>query len=586
MSHRPGSSLRRRGEPGATPTPLAAGFLLLTALVALTLLTRSWAYDQPPLLTPTPYPWFYLRDEEPPGADEQLATVVAVGDVMLGRGVADAARPFAEVTPWLRAADLALGNLECVVGAPDPAFLDEHRDEGAIKLHAPPVAINELRRAGFDVLGLANNHALDLGVAALNETASRLRKVGIDTMGFGPGPVAAFHPLFREVEGVRLALLAFNAVPYPADVHDARTGWTLADWDPDRAVQAVTDAQRQADAVLVSVHWGYEYQTRVDPAQRDIARVLLDAGADLVVGHHPHVAQAFEIHDDRCVAYSLGNFAFDQAQGRTPEGVALRAFFDGEGLRAVQALPVQAGLRPRLMTPEEGASLLARVAPPPRRVAFACDEEACHAVEIAGEALERARAAPSLFWRGAIDLTGDGIAEHVRRVEERVVIRQDGAAVWRSPPSWRVLDVALGDPNDDGRGEVLLAFWRPADEAPRLPGTSVPRAGRSNQPFIVGYRGGSYRTLWGGSAVGDPIQEVALGDVNGDGAQDLIVLEQREGERGRTVAVWRWHGWGFSLLWRSAPGRYRELALVDAGQSPVITVAVEPAWRSAGALLK
>ncbi len=575
MNHPSGDNSGRRGG-----FPLAACVLLLAVLANLVILTRSAAYDNLPLLKP--YPWFYLRDGKLPSADEQLAEVLAVGDVMLGRGVADEVRPLAEVAPWLRRADLALGNLECVMGAPDSAFLDEHRDKGAIKLYAPPVTINELRRAGFDVLGLANNHALDLGLEALNETASRLQEVGIDTVGFGPGPVAAFHPLFREVNGVRLALLAFNAVPYPADAHDARTGWALADWDPDRAAQTVTAARRQADAVLVSVHWGYEYQTDIDPAQQTIAHTLLDAGADLVIGHHPHVAQAFEIHDGRCVAYSLGNFVFDQGQDPTTEGLVVRALFDTAGLRAVQALPVRAGSRTRLMAPVEGASLLKRIAPPPRRVAFACSEKTCRPVELTAEATERAQKAQSLFWGGAIDLTGDGIEEQIRRVKKRIVIYRDGAEDWRSPPSWRVVDAALGDPNDDGRHEILLAFWRPADEAPRLPDRSPPDPTEvTSQPFIIGYRDGIYRTLWGGSAVDIPIREVALGDVSGDGKQELIVLEQHEDEEKRTVSTWSWHGWGFSLLWRSAPGRYRDLTLVDGGQSPVITVAVEPAWRLA-----
>jgi poly-gamma-glutamate synthesis protein (capsule biosynthesis protein) len=560
--------------------------LILAALVSLLLLDKfpPWGLSSTPSEEQIAehYPWLYLRDGEPLTEDEPVVEVIIVGDVMPGRRVSDEARPFAEVAPWLREADLALGNLECVVGQPDPAFPDEQSDESKITLHASPAAINKLRRAGFDVLGVANNHALDLGLEALNETVSRLRKVGIDAVGFGPGPVAAFHPLFREVDDVRLALLAFNAVPYPTDAHNARTGWTLADWDPDRAAQAIAAARKRADAVIVSVHWGYEYQTRVDPAQRDIARVLLEAGADLVAGHHPHVVQGTELIADpesfsddpsssqihapatvpsenangesalssldreQFVAYSLGNFLFDQQQGKTQEGLALRAFFDHQGLRAVQALPVRAGPRPRLLSSDEATALLDRAHPAPARVAFACDEESCHSV---GRAQERENQAESgLFWGGEIDLTGDGLPERVRRIGTQAVIYQDGAEVWRSPDTWRVVDLALGDPNDDGRHELLLAFWRPDDDG-------VPRS----QPFIVGYRGGVYRTVWGGSPVDNPIYEVALGDVDGDGREDLVVLEEQ------AVAVWRWHGWGFSLMWRSPPGRYQDLILSEEG---------------------
>jgi hypothetical protein len=96
----------------------------------------------------------------------------------------------------------------------------------------------------------------------------------------------------------------------------------------------------------------------------------------------------------------------------------------------------------------------------------------------------------------------------------------------------------------------------------------VPRS----QPFVVGYRRGAYRLLWAGSAVADPIREVELGDVDVDGVQEMVVLEERGDAQ--AVTVWRWHGWGFSLSWRSPPGRYRDLALIPqgAGQPPLITV--------------
>jgi hypothetical protein len=174
------------------------------------------------------------------------------------------------------------------------------------------------------------------------------------------------------------------------------------------------------------------------------------------------------------------------------------------------------------------------------------------------------------FWGGRIDLTGDGVPEHVRRVGESVVVYDGGAEVWRSPEAWRVVDAALGDPNDDGRGELLLALWKAGPdglETLSLEEEDIPRS----RPFIVGYRGGTYRTVWGGSAVDIPIREVELGDVTADGSQELIVLEGDEGQQ-TTISVWRWHGWGFSLMWRSGPGAYRDLLL---SEDRAISVAVD-----------
>jgi hypothetical protein len=489
--------------------------------------------------------------------------MIVVGDLMLGRSVADEPQPLAATAGWLQAADFTMGNLECTIAAGGMAR------PGPYRLRASPPAVAMLRDAGFDILGLANNHALDYGPEGLAETVSRLRDVGIDSAGVGPTSEAARQPLFREVAGIRLAILAFSAVPDPDDGPD-EDGWAPARWDGAAAVRAIAAARAQADAVLVSVHWGYEYELRPDPAQQNMAQAMLEAGADLVVGHHPHVVQGTEVDygdagnlpqvtGKQFVAYSLGNFVFDQEQGEARQGLALRAFFDKQGLRAVQALPVWAGRQPRLMSLEEAAPLLARVEPPLHRIGFACDGQACQPVE----AIQRPVSGP--FRTGAIDLTGDGVAEQVRLVGEQVVIYLDGAEVWRGLPEWQVADLALGDPNDDGRGELLLALWKRDAEG-------VPRS----HPFLIGYREGAYRVLWGGSAVVDPILEVELGDLDGNGVEELIVLEERGDTR--AVTVWRWHGWGFSLLWRSSSGRYKDLALVpgQAGSPPTISAGVEP----------
>lgn len=190
-------------------------------------------------------------------------------------------------------------------------------------------------------------------------------------------------------------------------------------------------------------------------------------------------------------------------------------------------------------------------------VCFTCTEVTCQpaAPATCGEPSgQRAGAASEArFTSGDIDLTGDGVPEGVGRDGTQVRIEQDGVEVWRTPPDWAVVDVALGDPNDDGRGELLLAFWREDNEG-------IPRS----HPFIIGYREGTYRTLWGGSAVRDPIHEVELGDLDGDDVQELVVLESY-GEDSRAVTVWRWHGWGFSLQWRSEPGAYSDLVLAYGG---------------------
>jgi poly-gamma-glutamate capsule biosynthesis protein CapA/YwtB (metallophosphatase superfamily) len=441
---------------------------------------------------------------------------------------------------------------------------------GPYRLRARPGAAEELRQAGFDLLGLANNHALDYGSAALAETISRLEQAGLATMGVGLEPASAASPVFRDIGGLRLAFVAFSTVPDP-EADTADRGCTPALSKLDGAVATVAAARAQADAVIVSVHWGYEYELAPDPSQRRAAQALLDAGADLVVGHHPHVVQGTEIRygqgndRDRFVAFSLGNLLFDQEQGESRQGLVLTALFDRYGLRAVQALPIRAGPHPQLVAVADAAATLARIQPPARRIGFACHassapggSEACRPVEVPQTP------GKGCFTFGETDLTGDGLPEQVQIEREQVSVFHEGVEVWRGLAGWRVVDLALGDANDDGRSEMLLALYKADDDGLV-----------HSHPFLIGYREGAYRILWGGSAVADPLQEVELGDVDGDGVQELIVLEKQGGSQALTV--WRWHGWGFSLEWRSSPGHYRDLALLpQSGAPPLITVGLSP----------
>jgi hypothetical protein len=185
-------------------------------------------------------------------------------------------------------------------------------------------------------------------------------------------------------------------------------------------------------------------------------------------------------------------------------------------------------------------------APKSQSLCLTCTSEECQTFD-SKEPLDEPTG--GVFTRGDVDLTGDGVPEHVQFEGAQVTIHQDGVEVWRSPVSWDVVDVALGDPNDDGRNEILIVFWQ-QDETGQL----------QNQPFIIGYRGGYYRELWGGSPVGFPIHEVELADVDGDGRQEIIVLEAaQDAPDARTIAVWRWNQWWFSFVWRSEAGSYHDL---------------------------
>jgi hypothetical protein len=195
--------------------------------------------------------------------------------------------------------------------------------------------------------------------------------------------------------------------------------------------------------------------------------------------------------------------------------------------------------------PETLAQLPNAATPEPRAFAYSPRDKTYLPVSLPGSI------AASPFISGTIDMTGDGELEIVRVVDDRLSIESGGSEVWRSEPGWLVVDVALGDPNNDGRFEALVAFLKP-DAFDRL----------RSQPFIVGYRRGLFGTWWGGSPIQRPLLEVKLADVDGDGAQELLTLE-RVSDTQQRPTVWRWHGWGFILQWAGPPGHYRGLLARD-----------------------
>jgi poly-gamma-glutamate capsule biosynthesis protein CapA/YwtB (metallophosphatase superfamily) len=296
-----------------------------------------------------------------PRRDAPRTTVTFVGDIMLGRGVAaahpdDPVAPLRPMRPLLHGSDLTVGNLESTLsddGAPR---------QGDDSFAAVPQVVPAMGRLGVDALSLANNHTGDFGPAALLATVAAFRDTGVSAFGAGRDLRAAARPVVLERHGIRFGFLGFNAIgetpratpgdPGALSVRmPPRTG-PLDKTDLARVLGAVRRLDRRVDVVVVMPHWGTQYTHRVGPAQRFVGRRLVDAGADLVVGGHPHWVQGTERYRGATIAYSLGNFVFDMDfMQETTEGVALTATFRGDRLRRVELTPYRLDDRfaPRLV---------------------------------------------------------------------------------------------------------------------------------------------------------------------------------------------------------------------------------------------
>lgn len=280
-------------------------------------------------------------------------TLDAVGDIMLGRGVGaligerGAAYPFAAVRPLLAAADLRFGNLELPLTERGVAADKDY------VFRAPPGAVAALSAAGFTVLSLANNHALDYGPDGMLDTIAALDRAGIAHAGAGHTPEEAHRPALLAVKGVRLALLAYVNVPddsitgFQARGTAAAAGRPGVAWGTAEAVRRdVAAAKGQADVVIVSLHSGFEYTASPNAVQRELAHAAVEAGAALVLGGHPHVLQGVEFYRGAPIIYSLGNFVFDldDADRRQPGlpsvlTVIFRVTITPRGVTGVRFIP-------------------------------------------------------------------------------------------------------------------------------------------------------------------------------------------------------------------------------------------------------
>lgn len=298
-------------------------------------------------------------------------TLIAVGDVMLDRGVARgiAARGpealFAGVCGPLRKADLAIGNLEC------PLAATHDRLPKRIAFRADPALAQVLAAAGFDIMNLANNHAVDCGRVALLATIAHLNRAGIQVCGAGRDRAEAEGPVVLTAGGLRVAFVGFTEFVEGTRPYDHVPTIGLATARSIRA--AVARARAVADLVVVSIHAGEEYDASPAKLQRSYALAAAGAGADLVLGHHPHVLQGLEEvprpgRRPALIIYSLGNFVFDQARDDANVSVMLRCRLDRDGVAGAETDPVVIrDTRPRAATAEEGRVILAELTRRSRR---------------------------------------------------------------------------------------------------------------------------------------------------------------------------------------------------------------------------
>lgn len=274
----------------------------------------------------------------------RFVNLVAVGDIMLARTIGGGIHtdginyPFKFIADTLMTADITTGNLECVISA------DGEAEEKTYTFRAPNQAADALSYAGFDLLNLANNHILDFGTSAMLDTIDNLSKKKIATIGAGVDALAANSPVIIEINGLRLGFLGYLDIPvwkydytqWQAGINSPGIAWGYRY----EIKTAIEKTKEKADVVIVFMHFGNEYEAVVSQSQMETAHTAIDAGASLVVGSHPHLLQAVEEYHGGLIAYSLGNFVFDQFSGNSNRSIILQVLLSPDGISSYQQIPV------------------------------------------------------------------------------------------------------------------------------------------------------------------------------------------------------------------------------------------------------
>ena len=279
-------------------------------------------------------------------------TLMAVGDISFsgidGLVLKNPEYPWMNVKSVLDSATVLMGNEECPLSNRGTIYTEKRW-----KLRANPRTVQSLAFAGFDVVTLSNNHLMDYGPIAMRDTIDTLDQANIGHAGAGENLAGARQPfIFTTPEGVKFAFLAYSLV-YPEIfwANSTRPGTPYG--DPAFFVPDIKKAKTMADFVIVSFHWSDELHFYPSDYQKVYGKKCIDAGASIVIGHHPHVLQGLEVYKGGLIAYSLGNFVFGSNSKNIKDSIILSMEYDKNGFTKAKLYPVnvynpEVNFQPRL----------------------------------------------------------------------------------------------------------------------------------------------------------------------------------------------------------------------------------------------
>ena len=276
-------------------------------------------------------------------SDNKVAQFTFVGDIMLGRSIKTKSELnnyediFKDVSYLWKDSQYVSGNIESALLDNPEEF---EKSDKEIHLYAETKVANLLKNNGFTMANLSNNHLGDFGRQGVISTINAVKSAGLNYVGAGENIDDAATYNIQEINGIKVATIGISDI-VPKDFSANRTEAGILSTMYPSYNRLVYEASQEADLVVVNLHWGVEYGVDETEEQEKIAKALIDAGADVIIGSHPHVLQPIQTYKDGIIFYSMGNFVFDQGWSRTKDSMVLNYYINEKGEGTFEVVPVR-----------------------------------------------------------------------------------------------------------------------------------------------------------------------------------------------------------------------------------------------------
>lgn len=276
--------------------------------------------------------------------EDSILKATFIGDIMLGRNIKKIGEKggyselFQNVSKIYADSDYISGNFETAILSKEESRYTEASKN--IHLSSTVESVEALKKEGIDVVSLANNHSYDYGANGIKDTMKILETNDIDYIGSGVNIEDARKYDVKDINGIKIANIGISdIVPYEFSATKNKEG-VLTSINKDN-LKIIEKANKESDLVVVNIHWGEEYSISSNKHQENIAKKMIDMGADIIVGHHPHVIHSIETYKDGIIFYSLGNFIFDQGWSRTKDSMIVNYTLNEEGEGQFEIIPLR-----------------------------------------------------------------------------------------------------------------------------------------------------------------------------------------------------------------------------------------------------